>query len=277
MKNTTTTAAAIAAIQTITAQAIKAIEAIMAETTTAETTETSTPAETAATESTTTETATTTTTPIIVLDDDDNVITTTETTTEATTTETATTTPEEKAMNDPKSIVVLDDDDNVIAVGKTPTETTGDLPCPIEATAPAETDEAEIKNQISVGDLEKIADEAKEIDLTSIYSILKYALHHEGRNEERDRSPYAPDRNVTADIGHCCRIHLAMFNDEISIILKHKDYSSPLINKTITKHGDCKENENKTLPFINSSVKAEAEIKRFLGIFDDIKDLICKK
>lgn len=204
---------------------------------------------------------------------------TTVTTTEATTTEATTEAP----------IIVLDDDDSVIGVGFKGSMIEQDPMDPIpavseakadtaaETTTAAEANATEIKNQISVGDLDRIAEaETKKIDLTAIYEILKYSLRKEGKNQERDNSPYAPERNVMADIGHNCKIYLAEFDDEISIIIKHKDYASPLMRKTITILGDYKEYENPTLIPITASVKAEGDIKRFLDVYGYIKDLISK-
>lgn len=215
--------------------------------------------------------------------------TTTETTATTTTETTTATTATETTATTEAPIIVLDDDDSVAAVGFKGSMNEQDPMDPIpavseakadtaaETTTAAEANATEIKNQISVGDLDRIAEaETKKIDLTAIYEILKYSLRKEGKNQERDNSPYAPERNVMADIGHNCKIYLAEFDDEISIIIKHKDYASPLMRKTITILGDYKEYENPTLIPITASVKAEGDIKRFLDVYGYIKDLISK-
>lgn len=163
--------------------------------------------------------------------------TTTETaeTTEATTTETTTAETTEAASTTETT---------------TETTTTGSLPCP-----PVET---EIKNQITVGDLDKIADEAvaettttetttttteavtettlngvttarktvvaTEDDLINVYDLIKYVLRHEGVNCSVDKSVYAPSKNIHVSFNNeRYKMYLSLHDNELVVMLMKND------------------------------------------------------
>lgn len=203
MKNTTTTtAAAIAAIEAIASQAIEAITAIMNAATPAETTTetaTTTPAETA-----------TTTTAAATATDAGNkshlekfLDSWSKAPTAGELKEMIDQNPCDPIPADPTAIVVIDDDDNVIAVGSTTetttdedAETTGDLPCPPDAAETAAAENADDPATPSEEILDKII-----ADISALFYIAEYSLYNEAEKIGHDNSPYSPKDNTVGDIG----------------------------------------------------------------------------
>ena len=282
--NNNTQAAAIAAINAIAAEAIAAIKAIMTEAT----------AEEAITAETTTETTAATTEENSRLDDFIESWSKAPTAGELA-----------NMMEDPKAIVVLDDDDSVIAT----TETTGDLPCPpeaaVEATTETTTADAEFTGSMIDNDPcdpiytaeETVpADEAEDAvtaveetldniicDISTLYDVAEYALSNEGKNIDRNKSPYAPKDNKMGVIGdYQVFISKEIIKDEhvkgsFRMIIKDKCITDPIMDlefRIIDNHYKIFSSEN---VHRMEKMKEDHDLMRFLEIVEDVSSLVMSK
>ena len=230
-------------------------EAVSTTEATTVTTETTTAAETTAT------TEANSTTPIIVLDDDDTIIATTattETTTATTETTTATTTPETTTAAE--------------ATSTTATETT-----PETTTATAdEEDNTEFEGSMIEQD--------PTADISALYDIAEFALSHEGKNIESDRSPYAPKENKMGVIGD----YQVFISKEITkdgdhiegsfrLIIKDKSIVAPIMDFNIhlidsRAKAFSSENTHRI-----EKMKEDHELMRFLNIVEEISSVVMSK
>ena len=206
----------------------------------AESTVTTTPETTTATTATeATETTTTATTPIVIIDDDDNVIATSEATTETTaTTEDTTTTTE--------------------ATTETTAETTEDLPCPPENVT---------AEDVAAEDVAET--ETKKINLNGLYKVIKYTMEKEGNMVRMDHSPYAPTRNMVADVGNHT-IYLSLTDEEVKIIIVKKEYFNPSMTISVNNSRAFKE-EVKT--FYKDALSSDTKLMRFIDLAKEIISL----
>ena len=223
-------------------------EAVSTTEATTVTTETTTAAETTAT------TEANSTTPIIVLDDDDTIIATTATTE----TTTATTTPETTTAAE--------------ATSTTATETT-----PETTTATAdEEDNTEFEGSMIEQD--------PTADISALYDIAEFALSHEGKNIESDRSPYAPKENKMGVIGD----YQVFISKEITkdgdhiegsfrLIIKDKSIVAPIMDFNIhlidsRAKAFSSENTHRI-----EKMKEDHDLMRFLNIVEEISSVVMSK
>ena len=228
-------------------QLLKEAIALAKEEEAASTTETTTATTATTTEATTAATATTA--PIVVLDDDDNVIATNEagekvippfataTTAEATT---ATTTDAEVTT------------ETATATTEATVETTGKIPCPPETVTAVED-----------------AAETKKINLDGLYKVLKYTIEKEGSMVRMDHSPYAPARNLVADVGNHT-IYLSLTDEEVKVIIVKKDYFNPSMTISVNNNREYMD-EVKT--FKKDALNADSKTKKLIEIIRDIISL----
>lgn len=229
------------------------------EVTTTETTATTTTEATTATETTaTTEAPTTATTPIVVIDDDDNVIATSETTTETTTADVV---EFKGSMNE------QDPMDPIPAVSEAKADDTAEA----EETVPADEDAAEeyLDNIIA--------------DISALYNITEYALRHEGKNIESDRSPYAPKENKVGAIGDY-RVFISKeftkcdhVEGSFRIIIKDKCIVDPIMDldlHLIDNHFKMISSENTSRM---EKMKESHDLMRFMEIVEEVSNLVMSK
>ena len=232
-------------------------EAVSTTEATTVTTETTTAAETTAT------TEANSTTPIIVLDDDDTIIATTATTE----TTTATTTPETTtATTTPETTTAAE------ATSTTATETT-----PETTTATAdEEDNTEFEGSMIEQD--------PTADISALYDIAEFALSHEGKNIESDRSPYAPKENKMGVIGD----YQVFISKEITkdgdhiegsfrLIIKDKSIVAPIMDFNIhlidsRAKAFSSENTHRI-----EKMKEDHDLMRFLNIVEEISSVVMSK
>ena len=200
---------------------------------------------------TTTETTATSTAPIVVIDDDDSVIATTETTTEATT---ATETTATEATS-------------TTAAETTPETTT--------ATADEE-DNTEFEGSMIEQD--------PTADISALYDIAEFALRHEGKNIESDRSPYAPKDNV---VGICGEYKVFISKEIIKdgdnvdggfrMIIKDKSIVTPIMDfniHLIDSRAKAFSSENTCRV---EKMKEDHDLMRFLNIVEEISSVVMSK
>lgn len=204
-------------------------------------------------------------------------------------------------MNDPTAIVVVDDDDNIIATESTTateeaTETIGDLPHPIEAAAPAETatttyatatDEATVETA-ATEDAETATTEtvngittarqdvaATTADLSNIYEIIKYTLRHEGVNSSIDKSVYAPTRNMYVAFNNGrYKMYLSLHNNELVVMLMKNDNNNE--NVIMKMKATLSSVEVVTVDDEMDALASNARINTVIDIISSAIDLICK-
>ena len=231
----------------------------------------------------------------ISLAKEEEAVSTTEATTVTTETTTATTATEatETTTTATTPIVVIDDDDNVIATTATAdeednTEFKGSMinndPCdPIPAIG-------EVKNQVFVKELDKIAENADKYldniscDISTLYDISTYTLENEGYNIGTDHSPYAPMDNRSGSFDNC-KVYISkeiikgdtdvtgefrMLVSEKNSGVKIMDYSLKIINA----HIKASSSENTVRM---DKIKDSKKLMRFLEIVDEVSSLIMSK
>ena len=244
------------AVTTMAAQLKELVDLAKAESTTATTatTETTTATEATITEATTATTAATSTAPIVVIDDDDSVIATTETTTETTTATEATSTT---------------------AAETTATTATETTPETTTATADEE-DNTEFKGSMIEQD--------PTADISALYDIAEFALRHEGKNIESDRSPYAPKDNV---VGICGEYKVFISKEIIKdgdnvdggfrMIIKDKSIVTPIMDfniHLIDSRAKAFSSENTCRV---EKMKEDHDLMRFLNIVEEISSVVMSK
>ena len=249
--NNTNVQSLTAAIAALTKVLEEAIDIAKEESTTATTGTTATTTEVTTTEATTATTAATSTAPIVVIDDDDSVIATTETTTETTTaTEATSTTAAETTAT-------------------TATETT-----PETTTAIAdEEDNTEFKGSMIEQD--------PTADISALYDIAEFALSHEGKNIESDRSPYAPKENKVGVIGDyqvfISKVTKDSNTGSFRLIIKDKSIVTPIMDfniHLIDSRAKAFSSENTCRV---EKMKEDHDLMRFLNIVEEISSVVMSK
>ena len=237
-------------------------EAVSTTEATTVTTETTTAAETTAT------TEANSTTPIIVLDDDDTIIATTATTetTTATTETTTATTETTTATTTPETTTAAE------ATSTTATETT-----PETTTATAdEEDNTEFEGSMIEQD--------PTADISALYDIAEFALSHEGKNIESDRSPYAPKENKMGVIGD----YQVFISKEITkdgdhiegsfrLIIKDKSIVTPIMDLNIHLIDSCAKAFSSENTHRIEQMKEDHDLMRFLNIVEEISSVVMSK
>ena len=252
--NNTNVQSLTAAISALTKVLEEAIDIAKEESTTATAGTTATTTEVTTTEATTATTAATSTAPIVVIDDDDSVIATTETTTETTTATEATSTT---------------------AAETTATTATETTPETTTATADEE-DNTEFEGSMIEQD--------PTADISALYDIAEFALSHEGKNIDRDKSPYAPKDNrrgligdyqvfiskeITKDCDHVTGSFRLIIKDK-SIVAPIMDFNIHLIDSRAKAFSS--ENTHRI-----EKMKEDHDLMRFLNIVEEISSVVMSK
>ena len=201
--------------------------------------------------------------------------TTTETTaTTKNTTEATTATTE---ANSTTPIIVIDDDDSVIATTETTTATTATETTPETTTATAdEEDNTEFEGSMIEQD--------PTADISALYDIAEFALRHEGKNIESDRSPYAPKDNV---VGICGEYKVFISKEIIKdgdhvdggfrMIIKDKSIVTPIMDfniHLIDSRAKAFSSENTCRV---EKMKEDHDLMRFLNIVEEISSVVMSK
>ena len=215
---------------------------------------------------------------------------TTTTTTEVTaTTETATTATETTATTE-APIIVIDDDDSVIGVGGSMIEQN---PMDLIPAAEAKADTAAEAKADDTAEAEETVpadDEAAEeyldniiADISALYNITEYALRHEGKNIESDKSPYAPKENKMGVIGDYQVFISKEFTkcDHVEgsfrIIIKDKCIVDPIMDLDL----HLIDNHFKMISSKNvhrmEKMKEDHDLMRFLEIVEEVSNLVMSK
>lgn len=239
------------AVTTMAVQLKELVDLAKAESTTATTGTTATTTEVTTTEATTATTAATSTAPIVVIDDDDSVIATTETTTETTTATEATSTT---------------------AAETTATTATETTPETTTATADEE-DNTEFKGSMIEQD--------PTADISALYDIAEFALSHEGKNIESDRSPYAPKENKVGVIGDyqvfISKVTKDSNTGSFRLIIKDKSIVTPIMDfniHLIDSRAKAFSSENTCRV---EKMKEDHDLMRFLNIVEEISSVVMSK
>ena len=246
-------------------------------------------------ESTTATTATTGTTATAEATITEAPTATTETTTA---TEATSTTAAETTATTEAPIIVLDDDDSVIGVGGSMIEQnpmdlipTAEAKADTAAEAKADTAaEAKADDTAEAEETVPADDEAAEeyldniiVDISALYNITEYALRHEGKNIESDRSPYAPKENKMGVIGDY-RVFISKeftkcdhVEGSFRIIIKDKVIVNPIMDlefRIIDNHYKMISSKN---VHRMEKMKEDHDLMRFLEIVEEVSNLVMSK
>ena len=200
--------------------------------------------------------------------------------TTATTTTTATTATEatETTTTATTPIVVIDDDDSIIATTEATTETTTATTAtettPETTTATAdEEDNTEFKGSMIEQD--------PTADISALYDIAEFALSHEGKNIESDRSPYAPKENKVGVIGDYQVFISKVTKDNntgsFRLIIKDKSIVTPIMDLNIhliDSRAKAFSSENTCRV---EKMKEDHDLMRFLNIVEEISSVVMSK
>lgn len=155
----------------------------------------------------------------------------------------------------------------------------------------------EVKNQVFVKELDKIADEANAeetvnkylldnitADISALYDIAEFALSHEGKNIDSDHSPYAPKDNRRGLIGD----YQVFISKEITkdgdhiegsfrLIIKDKSIVTPIMDFNIhlidsRAKAFSSENTHRI-----EQMKEDHDLMRFLNIVEEISSVVMSK
>lgn len=197
----------------------------------------------------------------ISLAKEEEAVSTTEATTVTTETTTATTATEatETTTTATTPIVVIDDDDNVIA-----TTATAD-----------EEDNTEFKGSMIEQD--------PTADISALYDIAEFALMAEGKNIDRDKSPYAPKENKVGVIGD----YQVFISKEVTkdnnvtgsfrLVIKDKSIVTPIMDLNIhliDSRAKAFSSENTCRV---EKMKEDHDLMRFLNIVEEISSVVMSK
>ena len=218
-------------------------------------------------------------------------VTTTEATTatEATSTTAAETTATTEA-NSTTPIIVIDDDDSVIGVGgsmieQNPMDLIPAAEAKADTAAEAKADDtAEAEETVPADD--KAAEEYLDniiADISALYNITEYALRHEGKNIESDKSPYAPKENKMGVIGDY-RVFISKeftkcdhVEGSFRIIIKDKCIVDPIMDLDL----HLIDNHFKMISSKNvhrmEKMKEDHDLMRFLNIVEEISSVVTSK
>lgn len=154
----------------------------------------------------------------------------------------------------------------------------------------------EVKNQVFVKELDKIADEANAeetankyldnitADISALYDIAEFALMAEGKNIDRDKSPYAPKENKAGIIGD----YQVFISKEVTtkdnnatgsfrLIIKDKSIVTPIMDLNIhliDNHFKVFSSENTCRV---EKMKEDHDLMRFLNIVEEISSVVMSK
>ena len=202
---------------------------------------------------------------------------TTATTTEVTaTTETATTATETTATTTTETTAEATEDTTAVTTATEATETTTTETTPETTTATAdEEDNTEFKGSMIEQD--------PTADISALYDIAEFALSHEGKNIDRDKSPYAPKENKVGVIGD----YQVFISKEVTtkdnntgsfrLIIKDKSIVTPIMDLNIhliDSRAKAFSSENTCRV---EKMKEDHDLMRFLNIVEEISSVVMSK
>ena len=211
--------------------------------------------------------------------------------TSTTATETTATTATETTATTEAPIIVIDDDDSVIGVGGSMIEQNPmDLIPAVSEAKADDTAEAKADDTAEAKADDTADDEAAEeyldniiADISALYNITEYALRHEGKNIESDRSPYAPKENKMGVIGDYQVFISKEFTkcDHVEgsfrIIIKDKCIVDPIMDLDL----HLIDNHFKMISSKNvhrmEKMKEDHDLMRFLNIVEEISSVVMSK
>ena len=202
---------------------------------------------------------------------------TTATTTEVTaTTETATTATETTATTTTETTAEATEDTTAVTTATEATETTTTETTPETTTATAdEEDNTEFKGSMIEQD--------PTADISALYDIAEFALSHEGKNIDRDKSPYAPKENKVGVIGD----YQVFISKEVTtkdnntgsfrLIIKDKSIVTPIMDLNIhliDSRAKAFSSENTCRV---EKMKEDHDLMRFLNIVEEVSSVVMSK
>ena len=202
---------------------------------------------------------------------------TTATTTEVTaTTETATTATETTATTTTETTAEATEDTTAVTTATEATETTTTETTPETTTATAdEEDNTEFKGSMIEQD--------PTADISALYDIAEFALSHEGKNIDRDKSPYAPKENKVGVIGD----YQVFISKEVTtkdnntgsfrLIIKDKAIVTPIMDfniHLIDSRAKAFSSENTCRV---EKMKEDHDLMRFLNIVEEVSSVVMSK
>ena len=221
----------------------------------------------------------------ISLAKEEEAVSTTEATTVTTETTTAAETTATTEANSTTPIIVLDDDDTIIATTATTETTTA-----AEATSTTATETTPETTTATADEEDNTEFEGSMIeqdptaDISALYDIAEFALSHEGKNIESDRSPYAPKENKMGVIGD----YQVFISKEITkdgdhiegsfrLIIKDKSIVAPIMDFNIhlidsRAKAFSSENTHRI-----EKMKEDHDLMRFLNIVEEISSVVMSK
>ena len=164
-----------------------------------------------------------------------------------------------------------------ITEAPTATETTAVTTTPETTTATAdEEDNTEFEGSMIEQD--------PTADISALYDIAEFALRHEGKNIESDRSPYAPKDNV---VGICGEYKVFISKEIIKdgdnvdggfrMIIKDKSIVTPIMDfniHLIDSRAKAFSSENTCRV---EKMKEDHDLMRFLNIVEEISSVVMSK
>ena len=119
-------------------------------------------------------------------------------------------------------------------------------------------------------------------DISALYDIAEFALSHEGKNIESDKSPYAPKENKMGVIGD----YQVFISKEITkdnntgsfrLIIKDKSIVTPIMDLNIhlidsRAKAFSSENTHRI-----EQMKEDHDLMRFLNIVEEISSVVMSK
>ena len=211
-------------------------------------------------------------------------------TTEATITEAPTATETTATTEAP--IIVLDDDDSVAAVGFKGSMNEQDPMDPIPAVSEAKADDTAEAEETVPADDEADEEDNTEFkgsmieqdptaDISALYDIAEFALSHEGKNIDRDKSPYAPKENKVGVIGDYQVFISKVTKDNntgsFRLIIKDKTIVTPIMElefRLIDRHYKIFSSENTSRM---EKMKESHDLMRFLEITEEVSALVMSR
>ena len=113
-------------------------------------------------------------------------------------------------------------------------------------------------------------------DISALYNITEYALRHEGKNIESDRSPYAPKENKMGVIGDY-QVFISKDTGSFRLIIKDKSIVAPIMDfniHLIDSRAKAFSSENTCRV---EKMKEDHDLMRFLNIVEEISSVVMSK
>ena len=193
------------------------------------------------------------------------------------TTGTTTTTTEVTATTETATTAVTTTPETTTATPETTTAT--------ETTATTETTTATADEEDNTEFKGSMIEQDPTADISALYNITEYALRHEGKNIESDRSPYAPKENKVGVIGD----YQVFISKEVTtkdnnvagsffrLMIKDKSIVAPIMDfniHLIDSRAKAFSSENTCRV---EKMKEDHDLMRFLNIVEEISSVVMSK